>query len=897
MPFDQERYEREVVRPLRNQRGAVPPPPVMYAIDAVPTDGPALEAHLRRVRAYWGQKARGSTTIGVVCRQLAAADEELRRGADLTDTRWWAEQFERWAADERQARQKLVGELRKAYAAAGQVTRAQLEAVAQHLGGGDVARAEQAARDAGLSIIDSLVLPADCGLLATQYERLRASLAEAGARTVVQLLHPGLDTPFAIARGFAVPGRPELRLDLDQLSRVAKEAERAADSTATRARKSALALLRSAYTKVPDLAAIALFHIVDLVRDAGQARLATSMLATKIAELGVARQDAELIASSLLQAAGVGMVRGLERIQQLIESGKLGEARAVLAAMSKDHEDYAAASALVAGATEAFEGFLRHAAEAEDRDDIDDAMRLLAQAADLDADDPRVIAARDRLPPVSLTFAEHASPPGVRLAWAASPGATGPLTYRIVRGDDHPPVDENDGVCLPDTAERQIVDIGVTPGRPTHYAVFASGNGTVWSRPATGQVTVVPRVGGVVLDADADSVSGRWLAHPAASEVRVRRMIGRPPARPGDGTAIAVTGRSFRDTAVRRDEVHHYEFVAVYHDASGREVTATPVVVTAVPRGVATPVQDLAVDPLPGDGRRVRLTWSAGEHDDIEVRRADRKPPWGPGERVSEAEARSFGTDLHAAPAVVGGRATVECSVPAGQHVYVPFSFGAGGAVVGSAVATGFTAPVTSAQLRRTADRLILTWVWPAGVGLAQVRWESTTFVISRAKYDEQGGCVLAASASGGSVEIRALSVGQTGTVASAPVTCTVGARATRVAYTVGRPVPEPGRPLLVKLRDRVQNRQRVVSLVSEQDCESLEVVVVAAAGVAMPMRAAQGTELARESGVRISAGVPYPIPIEVPASLRRPYWIRCFVSGPQGYAVTDPPIEQMKVA
>ena len=72
---------------------------------------------------------------------------------------------------------------------------------------------------------------------------------------------------------------------------------------------------------------------------------------------------------------------------------------------------------------------------------------------------------------------------------------------------------------------------------------------------------------------------------------------------------------------------------------------------------------------------------------------------------------------------------------------------------------------------------------------------------------------------------------------------------------------------------------------------------MVAAAGVAMPVRAAQGTQLARQSGVHISPGTSYPIPVEVPASLSRPYWIRCFVEKPEGYAVTDPPIDQMKVS
>ncbi|MEV7628697.1 hypothetical protein [Actinoplanes sp. NPDC089786] len=901
MSFDQEAYEREVVRPLRGKRGKLPPPPVMYAVRPDLRDRAALEAHLKRVRAFWGQKARGNTNAGAVCKQFIAADEELKRtaGGRLADPLWWQDQFRQSADDQKAARTELVRKLREAYGASGRITRAQLTAIAQHVGGGEVAQAEAAAREAGLTVIDVLELPADCGLSRTQYDQLRDRLAEAGARTVVHLLHPGLTVPFAIARGFTVAGRPQLGLGPERITEQLEQAEKAADSTATRARKTALALLRSAYTKVPDLAAIALFHIVDQVGDAHRAGLDTKFVAAQIAELGVTEADAQLIAISLPSTGG-GPERGLDRIQKLIEGRRLGEARAALAALPGDHAEHAAATELVTKAMAAFDDLLRQAADAERRHDVAGAARLLQQAGELDADNAQVLAAQERLPapdPAQLSLAEHASPPGVRLSWAAGPGAPGGLTYRVVRGDDRPPVHETDGVRVAQSADRAAVDAGVTPGRPAHYAVFASANGTVWSRPVTGSITVLPRVGEVTLDADETSVSGSWQQHPAVIEVRVRRT------RPGVGTPIRVTGHGFRDTAIRVGEPHHYELTAVYPGPGGREQLAEPVVASATPRGAARPVGDLAVEPLTtADGAlRVRLTWTAGEHDEIEIRRSDRPPAWGAGEQVPAARARSFGAVLPGVPVVRGGMVTMDCAVPPGQHVYVPFSYGAGGAAVGRAVAMGVTAPVTSPQLRRTGDRIILTWLWPDDVGLAEVRWDSpragATFTISRAKYDAESGCPLTAPTGGGSAEIRAIAVGPTGTAQSPPVTCSIGPRATRVAYTVARPQPPSGKPLLAKLRDRVRDRARVVALASEDECHDLEVVVVAAAGVAMPMRAAQGTELARESGVHLRPGVPYPIAIEVPASFARPYWIRCFVEKPGGYAVTDPPVDQMKVS
>lgn len=903
MAFDADDYERDVVRPLRNRRGAIPPPPALYAV-APGMDRAALEAHLRRVRAYWGQKARTGTNVGMVCRQLIAADEQLRAqpGVDLSDPGWWRRQFAEHTAQQRTVRQKLVTALKDAYGAAGQITEAQLQTVARHFGGVGDAQAAQAARDAGLAVIESLELPRDCGLSHTQFAQLRDRMAEAGARTVVHLLHPDLGSPFAIAHGFAVADRPELRLEPAELHRAAQRAESAADSTVTRARKSALALLRSAYTKVPDLTAITLYHLVDQVRESRHAGMPASMLAAQLADLGVTRADAGLIAVSLPGDVGdgPGAVRGLDRVQELIEARRLGEARAALAALPVDHPERAAATAVVDQAVAALETYLMQAAEAERRHDVARAAVLLQQAAELDADNPAVTGMLDRLPapePVQLTLVEQAFPPGARLAWAAGPGAAGALTYRVVRGEDRPPVNEDDGVRVAQSSERQAVDQGVTPGRRTFYAVFATADGSVWSRPATVSGIVLPRVGDVVLDVAADRIGGRWRVHPAAVRVRVRRSVERPPA--GGGTPVAVTGDSFRDTGVLVDRRHFYELTAVYRDVAGREVTAAPVVVSAVPRGAAGTVADLTVEPVStADGTaRVRLSWSAGAADAVQVRRADRAPAWPPGESVTAAQVRGFGAELVGSPFTADGRTTMECVVPTGRHVYVPFAFGAGGAVVGRPVTAGVAAPVTAARLRRLGDRLTVTWLWPDEVAMAEVRWDTPegagTRVVTRAGYDAESGCVLTATAAGGTVEIRSLTVGPAGTAKSPPVRLNVAPRPTPVAYTVSRPVA--GGPL-ARLRERVRDRRRVVVLSSEQECDALDVVVVAAAGVAMPLRAAQGTEIAREHRVRLGPDAPHTIEVEVPASIGRPGWIRCFVSRPGGCVVVDPPIEQMRV-
>ena len=811
MAFDAARYERDVVRPLRGRRGSLPDPLLRYGVDPGMTRG-ELDAHLRRVRAYWSQKASGVGNLGAVCKQLLAADEELKRtvGARLNDPTWWAEQAGERDREERAASERLAADLRAAYGATGQITRTQLETVARHEARLSAAQVEAAVSQAGLVVIDAIELPADCGLEPVAYSTLRTKLAEAGARTVVHLLHPTLTRPFTIARSFSVPGNPALTLDRQVLDRRVVEAESAADSAVTRARKSALALVRSAYAKVPDLRAIALYHIVDQLRDAQRAGLAPALLASKVIDLGVAGSDAQLLAVSLPQEAGGGVARGLARIQTLLESRQLAAARAALTALPTDHPEYPTARALVDQAQADFDRQLGEATAALGRHDVIRAGVLLRQAAELDAEDPTVLGLLERLPPpapVQLSLTEGNAPPGVRLAWSAAPTATGvgEPSYRVVRGEDRAPVHETDGVTVAQTTQRQAVDPDVSPARPAYYAVFATVNGTVWSQPVTGCVTVVPRVGGVTVHAEIDQVTARWRAHPAAARVRVRRAVGRPPAGPQDGVPVEVSGGYLLDTGVRTGETYYYGFTAVYHDPSGREVLSKPVVASAEPRDTTVPVVDVRVD------------------------------------------------------------------------------------------------PVRSATARRIGDRLLVSWLWPEEVGLAEVRYHTLggdeVFVISRARYEAECGCPLVAAAGGATVEIKALVVTPTGTAQSAPVRLTAAPLAARVEYTIAR-LPVGGDvPLRARLRHLVVDRRRLVTLTSAQRCADLEVVVVASAGVVMPVRAAQGTVLARASQVQVGPGCPHSIAVELPASLRRPYWIRCFVDSPEGCTVIDPPIEHMKVS
>ena len=73
-------------------------------------------------------------------------------------------------------------------------------------------------------------------------------------------------------------------------------------------------------------------------------------------------------------------------------------------------------------------------------------------------------------------------------------------------------------------------------------------------------------------------------------------------------------------------------------------------------------------------------------------------------------------------------------------------------------------------------------------------------------------------------------------------------------------------------------------------------VVLVGASGHAMPLSPDAGVEMLRHP-VAITPGVPLVLPeVPVPAVLRRPYWLRCFLAEPGCAQLVDPPVSQLKV-
>jgi hypothetical protein len=81
-----------------------------------------------------------------------------------------------------------------------------------------------------------------------------------------------------------------------------------------------------------------------------------------------------------------------------------------------------------------------------------------------------------------------------------------------------------------------------------------------------------------------------------------------------------------------------------------------------------------------------------------------------------------------------------------------------------------------------------------------------------------------------------------------------------------------------------------------DNGCTGVDLSVVAAAGPVIPLRVEQGVVVERFVNLTLAAGVPLELEFRPPAGIRRPFWIKCFVTRPAAVMVTDPPIGEMKV-
>jgi hypothetical protein len=880
-----------VLKPLRKRLPHLPHDLlVRYAVDLT-MDSSALRERIDSVVRLWNKAAMKAGPTGLVCQQLLREHRELQRDreVDLTSPCWWRA---REAVRHQQlglAVEDLAALLESSHGVLGVITRNQLQAAAAaHPTLGD-AEIDQARTLAGLEIIEPVELPTAAAMRG-RFDSLNTKLLAAGVDSIPRLLFPGLSS-FGLLGGFTVTPAPADRdaaLSQQVAEQRAADLDKAPDNPATRASREAVGILASEARDGADLTALALFHLLQEVRDKRADGAQPGTLVRLLTRRGLHSTDAGRIVVSLL-AESAARRDPLAAVANLLAGGRLGAAQQLATTLAGAPGDTARQA--VQRHREQVDS-LRRAAAQDLRSGRDDQARArLAEALRLACDLPEVTEQLAAVPaaPVVAVIAD-CDGCGVRIAWRPAPDHGDGTTFRVVRRQGREPAGPDDGREIPLRSGHSAdgystCDESPPVGQRVHYAVFArstSPHAGQWSHPTCAAVQVVPPVAGVVVQGGSNIVTARWRVHPDVVAVEVHRTAGVPEDR---GEPVAVGGnRAFCDETAVDGVQYCYTLVACYPHPNGHSaLRSAPVVVRGATRPEPRPVPALTAAPTAGADLTVRLSWSQRPGSQTVIRASPQPCPWEYGQVVGLAELAGYGTELDGTRTVKGDSVTLVAPMPPGRFYCVPFTLDSSSAVRGQDAIVGLAPAVLRLRAQRFGGDVRVTWQWPDQVSAAEVHWAGGRRRITVQQYRDEGGCQISGCPGISRVEVGAVVLGETGETRS----------------TMASVVVEPRPPQLVYQLRRRGHRFTggvtcVVTLSGAQPVRGVTVIIVAAAGHAMPRSPEAGVELLRQPVV-IDPVAPVVLEAPVPR-LPKPYWLRCFLAEPAPALLVDPPAGQLKV-
>jgi len=885
--FDPRAYEDEVLKPLRRRMPHLPDDLLTrYAVD--PTmNAAALRERIDSVVRLWNKQAMRAGPLGLVSQQLIREHEELLASKDPTTPEFWRT----WGAERGRTLGSAIDDvaslLMASHGALGVITQNQLRAAAAAHGALGDAELDQARRKAGLQVVEPVELPTAAGMRG-QLKVLENALLAAGVESIPQLLFPEL-TSFGLLGGLTVTAPAKCTASLTHEAATARmlELDKMPDTAKVRAERGAVGILVTEGKAGVDLTVLALFHLLQLVREKQAEGAPARTLFSLLTRSKLQPTDAGHITVSLLAEGGTRR-DPVAAVTELLAEGKLVAAQQVAAGLPGADGD--AARDAVTRQREQVENLRKGAAEDMRLGRDEQAGSRLREALSLAADLPGLVEELATVPatPV-LGVSASADGCGVRIAWRPAPDHA--TVFRVVRGNGRNPVDPDDGTEIPVKAGHATADAAPPVGRRVHYAVFARVASGRWSRPACAAVQVVPPVTDIVIEGGNRVVTGRWRVHPDVATVEVRRTTGTPTG-VGEPVAIERNG-AFRDESVVDGVQYYYTLVASYPPASGgAAVRSVPVVQRGATRLEAKPVTSLTVTAAGGGSLMVRLSWKQRPGSEIVIRRSNQSCPWEYGELVAPVELRTYGTELDGQFTLKGESMTLVAAVPPGRSYFVPFTTGTQGVIRGQDASIDLIDPVRRVRAQRFGDDIRVTWLWPDEVSAAEVAWTGGRRRITLQQYREDGGCQLRSVPGVTRVEVGAVVIGVGDGSRSLAISVEVDDRPPQLSY---------------QLRRHYQLRRRGHRLVGEVKCTvtlsaaetvpGATLILVGSSGAVMPLSVDAGIELLRKP-VLVEAGVPVVLPeVTVPGELRKPYWLRCFLAEPASVLLVDPPVSQLKVS
>ncbi|WP_327106939.1 fibronectin type III domain-containing protein [Nonomuraea glycinis] len=836
MPFDEERYLREVLDPAR-QAGGTPPADLCrrYQITEAMSAAEVTET-VRQVRQCW-RRSRQMLKFRKLIDALEADHAQrytsvfkAAADGDIDPVRAEIKQ-----AAERD-RQRLADLRRRLDDAAGKLRLLPPDVVASigTSAGLGAPAAESLAAELGIEVREPDQLPQSPPYAA--YAEIRAALDTLAQRHLAGFVFP--DTPTSLRVMGDIPGI------LEQVAKAEDREQRKPRGPRTVSAEMIFTALRS----TPDPAALLRYDIAARLRERVREHPYDDTLMRHVTDdLGLDPGEAKRLVYAIRQESGVpGGPVG--RLRELVDAGKIQAAVDFVEALPAEAlTGDAAELAAEVRARLAKAVRLRDAARTEADSDqawmmLEDALRRapdLSGAGDL-------LAGLAPRPPGEVRARLHGDV--VAIGWQPSPSRAGDIAYEVYRN----------GVPFAEVTRPSASDERPPVNTPVTYAVAAR-RGQATSVPVTcPPLTYRPEPEDVRLTAIDGVVTGQWRAPAEVLRVVVER----------DGRPVRVEGSGFRDREVRNGTTYDYFVAAVYPDGRG-EVTTPGLRRSVTPQAKPVPVAAFTVESGRGE-LLVRCTEPPSGVLEFVLLAAE--PRWAYGTTVPIADVRAAGRVL---PATATGDEYVLRSAGA-SGVLLAVTVVADSATIGAhREHVDLPAPQGVSAVRR-GGTVHLGLEWPKDVPEIEVRWDRRSLIVTSAAYRSQGGIRLD------------IPEGEAPILELAPTTVVKGVRVRGPAVRVPLAAVVPLR-YDVRREGPFWQRQLVVDLTCEQPARVTRLVLVIKAGRIQPGSPDDGRVLAEWADLSPPARLVVPMPKQP-----KPYWVRCFAEGP--VELIDPPVRVLKV-
>ncbi|MBL7489630.1 fibronectin type III domain-containing protein [Frankia sp. AgB1.9] len=680
-------------------------------------------------------------------------------------------------------------------------------------------------------------------------------------------------------------GSPARRLEPSDVAAAKlrlQQQEAQVEERARHAAQNALAALTQ-YTSPAGLHAVTLALLADTVRDLlgrGRSRLTVR---NELMRRGVREVDAARLVAKL--ASSTQVLRSAD-VADRLAAGALAEARRLFDALpapdGADASERAAVEATLVTAEKKKATFQSQYDAAMATRNYAAAATALRGALTVDTADEdlrRRLTALPPLPPLTLSLRVEGR--ALDVTW---PGGEEGSRYSVVRTLGAVPVHHSDGEVLAgNLTTTRHRDPRPPVGRQVRYAVFVTRDGVSYSDPVTATAVVLPAPTALRADAQADAVSLSWSTPPEAAGVVVTQTAldgAQQALRPTTPGQLSVTGLALGTRYL-------FSVRAVYLLPGGerRESAATEADVT--PRGVIRPVDDLRLETATDAG--YQASWSPVAGYGVELWALPVTAQVTTGARLSFTALESQGgRRLALRPAQAAGGRTARTLDPMPDvRLLAPVTVDGDGGLVGPSTVIGNVPSVRRPAADRFGSELRLSWEWPRGDYLVEVRWSvgggPRVQRVSRAGYDQDGGVRLADAEAVSDVTVATVvRAGSREWLSPAAVVPVPGGGTPRVGYS------------LAVRRSAFRGLGSVTVTIEPGPFRgTVAALVVLREAKFPPGSPANGTVVERRV-VNLATGEPVSFTLDL-GKVASPFWIRLFPDAGSDVRFADPPTSDMR--